>query len=201
MQILHKIAASIYCDLVVLMGLKNPPPRWMFNIPSKILPYQETHQILADVSFTSRERWLIEEAARNIEWFSNGLIRLDIIFQWDPTWIIENDLTVILRAPTTEQSIVEADGYFKTNILGLCSWMNNHSTIIHLVHDRLPDDYSFRTTAMHEIGHYLGMKHTNRHSVMHKHNYTKVLYMTRKDAIEFASIYKVDPDDLCYLKL
>jgi hypothetical protein len=201
MQFIRKIATSIYCDLVTLGGLKVDPPRWMFNIPKELLPHLETHQILADINFTPKERWLIEEAARNIEWFSNGLIKMRILFEWDPAWNVNENLTVMLRVPSTEKMITDCDGYYKNTVLGLCNWMKNNSVIIHMVHDRLQDEHTFRTTAIHEIGHYLGLGHLKKPSIMYKSNYMKVLYMTYNDAVEFARIYQIDPESLRYFRL
>lgn len=201
MQLLHKIAAIIYCDLVVEFGLKLSVPHWLFNKPDVKLEHTYTEFIHADINFTEKERDLIRQAARNLEWFCNGFLQVDIEFDWDPIWKVPENAAVILRVPASDTTIAEADGYFKNTVLGLCSWTNKHSTIIHLVHDRLENEHTFRTTALHELGHYMGMSHTAKPSIMYKSNYTGVLYMTYKDAVEFGRRFGLNPEYLRYFKL
>lgn len=201
MNFIHKIAAYLYCDLVVFTDVKMAPPSWLFNKPKKKLKHTYSEEILADVNFTIEERWLIEEACRNMEWFSNGFIRLKITFEWEPSWELPEDRVIMLRGETNDNAIIHADGYYKSNVLGLCSWMTNNSIILHIVHERLKNPHTFRTTVLHEIGHYLGMRHTQRPSIMHKSNHTDVLYLTYKDAVEFGKVFNLDPESLRYFKL
>lgn len=201
MKLLHKIAAFIYCDLVVDFGLDLAVPHWLFHQPIVQLEHTYTEFIRADINFTEKERLLIQRAARNLEWFCNGFLEIDIEFDWDPAQEIPENTGIILRVPATDKTIADADGYFKNTVLGLCSWTKKHSTVIHLVHDRLQDANTFRTTVLHELGHYMGMGHTKKPSIMYKENYTRVLYMTYKDAVEFAKRFGLRPEYLRYFKL
>lgn len=200
MQFLYKAAASIYCELVVLGNFRLTPPLWLFNKPKRSIPHTYTEVILADHNFNNKERWLIEEAVHNMEWFLNGFIRFEVKFEWDSNQIIPDNQGVILRAAPTDKTITYADGYFKSKILGLCL-IQNEKIAIHLVSERLQDQHLFRTTVLHELGHYLGMGHIELPSIMHAYNYNQVLYMTRKDAEEFGKLFNLNPEALQYFKL
>ena len=136
MKLLYKAAASIYCELVILGDFRIAPPSWLFNQPAKLIPHTYSEEIFADKNFTPHERWMIEEAARNMEWFLNGFIRFDIKFDWDPAWEIDRNRRVILRAAATDAPIAYADGYYQAKILGLCSWTVDQGTIIHKANGR-----------------------------------------------------------------
>ena len=196
MKFFWKIISKVYSDLV-LSGLKIPKPQWLFNNPKLKLPCQYQGTIFADITFTDREKLLILEGLDDLHFFCNGLIELEIIFNLDPNdrETIKNNC-VLLRAEEEHPSIVEADGYHESRILGLCEYMDNDTVRLYLVPKRLYNEHSFRTTAIHELGHFIALEHTARPSVMHKSNYNNVLYPTEIDAHEMARVWSVRPEDL-----
>lgn len=201
MRFFWKIISRIYTDLV-LSGLTIPKPKWLFHNPKIKLPCQYQTTIFADNTFTDKEKLLILEALDDLHFFCNGLIEIEIIFNLDPKdkEAIKNNC-VLLRADETHPSIVEADGYHETRILGLCEYMDNDTVRLYLIPNRLHNEHIFRTTAIHELGHFIALEHTARPSIMHKSNYNGVLYPTEIDAREMARVWRLRYQDLRFFFL
>lgn len=201
MRVFWKILSKFYCDLII-SGINFDPPNILFNKPKYKLDCCFTETILCDVTFNQIERELIKEAILNLESFCNGLIRLDIKFDLDPNDYnrIENS-SVLLRVDGYHPSIMASDQKISSTTLGLCEYMTSGYRRLYLVVERLEHHIAFRTTAIHELGHFLGLDHTSKSSIMHKTNFNNVLYPTYIDALELAKIWNVDAECLRYFKL
>lgn len=201
MKLLWSIASEIYSSLV-LGGLEISPPNFLFNQPQKQLECVYSDTILADVNFPDYERKLILEAKKDLELFCNGAIELEIRFELNSEDIdtIRNNC-VLLRVSANHPSIKESDERIQNTTLGLCDYMANKTRRLYLVPERLTDPITYRTTAIHELGHFIGLGHTGRPSIMHKHNYSRVLYPTRIDAKELAKVWNYKPEQFRYFKL
>lgn len=201
MKFLWSLASELYSDLV-LGGLEIAPPKFLFNNPEKSLECVYSEVILADVNFPIHEQKLILEAKKDLEYFCNGAIELDIRFELDSEdkeTIRQN--CVLLRVSASHPSIKESDEKLQNTTLGLCDYMANDTRRLYLVPERLTNPTTFRTTAIHELGHFIGLGHTGRPSIMHKHNYSRVLYPTRIDAQELAKVWNYKPEQFRYFKL
>lgn len=201
MKFLWSVAAEVYSDLV-LAGLEIAPPKLLFHQPKRKLDCAYSDVIFADKKFTDNERKLILEANQDLESFCNGLIQLDIVFELDAEdkETIRNNC-VLLRVAPTHPSIIASDETLKNTTLGLCDYMANDTRRLYLVPERLQNPITFRTTAIHELGHFIGLDHTKPNSIMYKHNTNRVLYPTRIDAQEVAKIWHYDPEQFKYFKL
>jgi Zn-dependent peptidase ImmA (M78 family) len=116
--------------------------------------------------------------------------------------IVEYDENIIMKSHSSEEYIKEADVKYENNVIGLCYYDNNKGKSIYLVTDRLErSDNLFKSTAIHEFGHYLGMTHTTGRSIMQPINSNSVPYPTYVDAVELAKIWKCLPSDFRYFKL
>lgn len=202
MKFLWSLAAEIYCDLVSGAGLKIAPPKFLFHQPKQKLKCIYSDIILADVNFTENEKKLIFEAVEDLEYFCNGLINLEILFKLDPgdqETINHND--VLFRATSNHPSIVSSDEHLKAKTLGLCDYMDNDTRRLYLVSERLTNPIIFRTTAIHELGHFIGLAHTKPDSIMYKNNTNRVLYPTIKDAQELGRVWNYKAENFRYFKL
>lgn len=202
MKLLWSIVSNFYTELVVGGVVTSPPPRLLFNQPSKKLECFSEDIIWVDKNFTVEEQNLIIEAVRNIEYFSNGLVRIILRFGLDSAdeeKIKTN--SVLLRVSPEHPAIAASDEKLQANTLGLCDYMTNDTRRLYLVVDRLPNATAFRTTAIHEFGHFIGMGYTEKPSIMYKHNNSNVLYPTYKDAKELGDVWDVDPECFRYFKL
>lgn len=192
---------EVYSDLLN-SGIKLSKPSFLFNKPKKVLECEYEEIILADPAFTLEERILILEAQQDLEFFCNGLVKLDIRFELD---INDKDVIrencVLFRVASTHPNIVASDERIKATTLGLCDYMNNNTRRLYLVSERLTNLTTFRTTVIHELGHFIGLDHTKSPSIMHRSNYSNVLYPTRIDAEEVAKVWSIKPQDLRYFKL
>lgn len=183
-----------------MAGLNIPPSQRFFNQPSAST-LEDEYEIHADISFPEHERYYLKQAAKEFTYFSNDKILFNIQFDLDPDdqEMIDNQ-SVIIRADKYHPVVVEADGYHRTTALGLCQYRPVGS-IIYMVHDRLSYPITYRTVAIHELGHFVGMDHTANPSIMGRYNYNDVLYPTYNDAVEFARVYQCSPEELRYFKL
>jgi hypothetical protein len=204
MNILWKFISNIYCDLIV-SGFKISPPNFLFNNPKRILKCEYVETIFADKNFTEEEKILIMAGAKDLEKFCNGIIKFEIYFTLDSDNQDQLDSNcVMLRSEEVDPHIVSMDEKFKARILGLCSYMDNGTRRVHLIPARLRNTLQFRTTVIHELGHFIGLDHTEAPSIMHKSNFGNVLQPTHLDAVEMAKVYVqfgCTPEDFKYIKL
>lgn len=200
MKLIWQIITSLY-SILKKSGINLPPYSFLFNKPKIKFPKTIVETIRADSSFNERERKLIVEAAQDMFRFTNKRIKFNIRFDLEPE---ECDLesNVIYRICSDEEYIQKADEKYDNYVIGLCNYRENHTKVIYLIYDRLErSDNLFRTTTIHEFGHYLGMQHTTNCSIMQPVNPNTIPYPTYKDAVELAKIWKCLPTDLAYFKL
>jgi hypothetical protein len=191
----------IYTQLY-FSGLKIKPPKILFNKPKNKLLCEYVGTIYADNSFTNEERILILEALDDLNYFCNGIIVINIEFTLDNTdeEFIKTHNT-ILKVTKDHPDIKESDNKIKAQTLGLYCYMQNSIGKIYLVCDRLGTSLTLRTTATHELGHFIGLEHTPHPSIMHKHNFNDVLFPTYLDAKDMSIAWKINPEMLRYFKL
>lgn len=201
MKLFWSCLANIYTALVT-SGLEIAPPRFLFHKPKIKVPVRIAEVIHADITFTPEERQYILQAAKDMEFFTNDWFTFDIKFDLDT----ENydaflEDSIMLRVDGYNANIVKSDEIHKNHTIGLCQYWEDGTRDIYMVYDRLRGPIEWRTTCIHELGHFVGMGHTPRGSIMYKHNNRNILYPTYLDAKEFAEIYKCLPEDLRYFKL
>jgi len=201
MQLFWTILSHIYTDLYSC-GLTISKPDILFNQPSKKLDCKWHSIIFADKTFDANERRLISNALEDLHYFCNGLVQFEIVFNLDANdeAFIKNHY-VLIKAAEDHPVIKESDETYDCGVLGLCHYMTNNTRRIYLVSARLTNPITFRTTTVHELGHMISLAHTEQKSIMYKHNNSNVLYPTKIDAIEMASMWDVDVEDLRYFKL
>jgi hypothetical protein len=196
----HSILAKIYCQLVVA-GLNISPPAWLFHRPKKQLKCRYHGVILADKNFTDKEQQLILQAKHELEMFCNGSILLTISFDLDPTnQEVINNCNTLLRVNGNHPDIILYDPNFKNNIFGLCCCITASIRTLYLVTERLTTANTFKTTAIHELGHFIGLNHTKSPSIMHEYNYDQIIFLTYIDALEMSRAWQCPVQDLCYFK-
>jgi hypothetical protein len=200
MRLFWKIISEIYCELVS-WGLNFKPPSVLFHQPEQKFQCQYFEEILADKSFTDAERTYIMQGLQDIEEFCNGLYKFTVNFVLEPTTEVAVSSCLLLKVKNDNPLIVASDERIKSTTLGLCQYMNTGAKIVYLAHERLTDAITYRTTVAHEFGHFIGLEHTERVSIMHKSNFGNVLFPTYIDALEFAKKYNCNPEDLKYFKL
>jgi len=200
MNKIWKFLAKIYCELT-LIGFNIAPHKKLFNQPKQKLDWKYSEDILADITFTAKERVNILAGIKDFEDFCNGMIKFSVRFELEPTTLVSDNCSLLLRNAIADPIVAMSDKNFKSQILGLCQVTKSGARLIYLVHERLNNRTIWRTTTSHEFGHYVGMGHTDRPSIMHKLNYGNVLFPTYIDAVEFARIFGCSPEDLKYFKL
>jgi hypothetical protein len=201
MKLFWSFLADIY-TLLVTSGVKIAPPSFLFNKPKVNIPVRIVEVIHADITFTPEEREWLLQASKDMEFFTNSWFTFDIKFDLDT----ENydaflEESIMLRVDGYNVNIVKSDEVHQNTTIGLCRYWEDGTRDIYMVYDRLHDPTTWRTTAIHELGHFIGMGHTPSRSIMYRHNSRSVLYPTYIDALEFSRLYKCLPKDLRYFKL
>lgn len=201
MKLFWRIVTSIYTDLKI-SGFNLPPYSFLFHKPTIKFPKTIIETVRAEVRFTPRERELILEAAEDVFRFTNKRIKFNITFDLELDEIVPYEENIIMKSHSDEEYIKEADKKYENNVIGLCYYGDGKGKSIYLVTDRLDrSENLFKSTAIHEFGHYLGMTHTTGRSIMQPINSNSVPYPTYIDAVELAKIWKCLPSDLGYFKL
>ena len=180
-----------------------PPPEALFNQPKGHSTFQFVETFRADFTFNPEERAEIVRAAKDLSRFTNDLIIFEIEFDLNPNdeEAIYSE-SVIIRANENHPALTVWDN--KTTgvrALGLCFPKDNYTKNLYIVPDRISNNILFRTTMIHEFGHYVGLGHEAKKSIMHAINYNTVLFPTRIDAVAFAKLYNCSPEEFCYFKL
>jgi len=181
------------------LGIELPPFSIFFHQPNISLPYTYIEMLHADINFTIEEQNAILKAAEAWEYFSNGLFRIVIAFDYNPNEErnVGTDGTIV-KATANHKDVVRADGYYQINCWGLCAYRKDSVRDLYLVADRIGNEMrSFSAVAMHEIGHYLWLPRITGSGVMHPNRYD-VLFPTEADAIEYAGRYGLRKDDFRY---
>lgn len=200
MKLFWRVLALIWSAFKIA-GLNLPTFSFLFNKPQIKFHNTFVENLHGDLTFTMREQELILEAAKDMYRFTNGRVIFRIKFDLTSADDIY-DKNVIIKINSDEELIQKQDEHHGSNVLGLYYRRKNDTNSIYMVADRLTDSNNiFRTTVIHEMGHYLGMGHTEGCSIMHKHNSNLVPYPTLTDAKELAKIWKCLPTDLGYFKL
>lgn len=200
MKLFWKIIASLYSDLK-MSGIKLPTYSFLFNKPKMNFDTTIIELVSGDVSFDDRERALILEAANDMYRFTNKRILFNITFDLESGDNINNK-NVIIKSTSDQEHVQKADERHDNPVIGLCYYRDDNTKSIHMITDRLLySDEIFRTTVIHEMGHYLDMTHTNEPSIMQPIISHVVAYPTYIDAVELARVWNCLPSELGYFKL
>lgn len=150
-----------------------------------------------DMDFTPCQRVATEDAISEWYEFTKGRFLFHVEYDLKKTDLdapMNDDL--IFKVNSKFCHIKTMDKQYEAKICGLC---NNSSKLgtIYMVDDRLDNHMEFKTTMMHELGHYVGLDHTPEASIMYK-NSNSAEKFNQLDGIEFCDKYGCELTDLCY---
>lgn len=160
---------------------------------------EETFVIVlrGDIDFNPCQRVATEDAINEWYEFTKGRFLFHVEYNLRKT---------DLDAPINDDLIFKVNSRFchiktwdkQNGVIGLgfCNNSSNHG-IIYMVDDRLNNHMDFKTTMMHELGHYVGLEHTLEGSIMYKFS-SSIKKFTQLDGLEFCDKYGCELTDLHY---
>lgn len=187
------------------MGFKIITKEPEYNIPSITLATKYYDILHADIKFNLKERKEIEAAVQEWNLFCNGFIVLDLVFDYDDEDYqpLPKNRAIIIKANEQHSIIKNYELKNKCLVVGFCHIDNDNGTDIYLLYKRInkfkKSNNNWKTVTMHEIGHYLGMRHVDAICIMHPTGSNYLNSLTEKDAEEFCRIYNVDIKELFYI--
>lgn len=200
MKRVWRLICLLYTDFVInFINIKAPD--FLFHKPKfKITPFR-TQVIHADISFSSEKRKLISEAADDIYRFTNERVKFDIVYDYNPYDNVYYMGSLLVNANAETGVVKSYEDHHKITIIGLCCFLDCGYRDIYLVCDRISSDLMFKTTLIHELGHYIGADHVDGDGIMNAVNSNRILFPTYVDAVELAKSWKCLPSDFRYFKL
>jgi hypothetical protein len=182
------------------LGLRFKPPSILLNKVKYSATTELIEEIHADTSFTPTERLYIIQAAKEWELFSNNRIKFNIIFDLNLVdYSLMANKSTIIRVHSSSNVVKCMDEKNKYNTLGLCYYSSDTIRTIYIVFDRLNDYNLFKLVAMHELGHYINLEHTEGNSIMNMYIKGNRYYPSYIDAVEYGSKWNVNPKDCKYM--
>ncbi|MDP2685245.1 MAG: matrixin family metalloprotease [bacterium] len=174
--LLLMLFAIIYISVITVYLIKQ----------SRYLPAIFQINIAIDYSFTAKEKSIILKSLINWQEATHGLIIFHIV-NLNSHRIYLNDedpmassVINIINMLSTDKEIKDCDEIFNFKILG-CAVGSDPCGLVFLVMDRIHDSNTLVAVSGHEIGHLLGLSHSeNKHALMY-HYITKTLKPTKED--------------------
>ncbi len=168
-----------------------------FKLPAFIIRY-----VRIDSAFTNREKILLVEALKEWEYKTSGLVAFNIINldaneiydeNGDPPKEVEEqeyyEVMTIIKAYSNSKITKMVEKEHARRPYGYAHWSD--FLYIAMITDRIPNDQTFRTVAMHEVGHLLGMDHLkHKKSLMYKYTDKDIETLTKRDLAHFLSKYE-----------
>lgn len=160
---------------------------------------EETFIILlhGDMDFSQQERQIVSEAVDRWYEFTNGKFLFHIIYdisKYDLDALTKDD--IILKVASSFYLVKESEQRSKGRTCGLCHRFTNRGNI-YMVENRVRNYQTFRTVLMHELGHYIGLDHTEGPSIMYEYT-DQTGDFTKNDALAFCEEYGCGLNELRY---
>jgi|ERR1700722_1746263 len=151
-----------------------------------------------DISFTKKERQIIDRAIDAWFYFTQGLFLFHVVYDLEKTDLDMSEREdVILKVNSGFHHVQLWDANFGIEGYGFCSF-RAYQSVIHLVTDRFPNERAFQKVIMHELGHHLGMGHVS-HGIMQRRISGEEQF-SEWDAEELCQVYGFRLEELSFSK-
>lgn len=189
----------IYCIYMVIQEFKLKK-LLKFKLSELELPTFIERCIRIDAAFTLEEKIVIIEALKEWENKTSNLVAFNIINLEANEIHIDGEMPpeaksyeyyevfTFIRATSSSDIVKKLEEGAEKRAYGYAHWGN--FLYISMVVDRIQNKEIFKSVAMHEVGHLLGMSHLkNKKVLMNKYINHKINTLTKEDLIHFLKNY------------
>lgn len=169
--------------------------------PPKVYPDHLHETIYVDRHMSEMEFILIADAAARWTQATNHIVELDVVrlpILDHKQFALPGDVVAVVVSPDYPD-IIKLD---QENDEGTLGYFNPYGTapMIAIVDDRLDTPEDFEQVALHEIGHYLGLKHNEGvlgvDTLMYPYMDLQSNHITQDDLVHFCELYHCDAKEL-----
>jgi hypothetical protein len=174
-----------------------------FIFPGHLHGARKVHKTLyISQEFDEDEVALIEDAAKEWEDKTDGIVEFDIIYNWNDQYnSISKAGSIAVIKVSNGWAMKHLDGVgYRNEILGL--YVSNATRpTIYLVYDRALGKEFLKATALHELGHAISLGHNkSTDSVMYYSTEVSAREITKNDLIVFCEIHHCRASELIHRK-
>ena len=156
--------------------------------------------VYIDKRFSKIEINYIEEALNEWSEKSNNLLQFKVEYNINinEKEYIKNKYQSIMieKTHSSDTEIVFVEKLSETTLIGLCNTSTAPIDVM-IIFDRLKNKEEYRSVVIHEIGHALGLKHSDiRWTLMYPYIDSGSYHLTYYDMEQFCKIYSCNVKDL-----
>ncbi len=196
---LLSIFAKLFIFIIIFIGTQlNRELLMRPLIVNTIGPFKTERHLYLDETLNGDESYLIGQAAHQWEVKTKGLVKFTIIplNRSSDFLTLKDPKAIVITRMSIDDPFIEDVEDQLGKLLGLHTKRFAHEIIV-LLPERIRSKLEFRATAMHELGHALGMEHNPRKfTLMYPSEDFGAWSITDHDLKQFCLLYFCDAKKL-----